>query len=106
MTLWRSIVAIFGGAIGLIGGYFVSVFIGIAIFPDSNLAPLPFLCCLWPLITVAAVAASLYVTIPRNMRSGESTDNQNCPECGYDLRGNLENEPGCPECGWGRGAAE
>ena len=24
-----------------------------------------------------------------------------CPQCGYDLRGDLE--PGCPECGWRRG---
>lgn len=24
-----------------------------------------------------------------------------CPQCGYDLRGDVE--PGCPECGWRRG---
>jgi len=31
-------------------------------------------------------------------------DPNRCPECGYDLRGNLD--AGCPECGWGRGDEE
>jgi len=41
--------------------------------------------------------ACAYVRRLMRIRSGR------CPQCGYDLRGDLER--GCPECGWGREVA-
>lgn len=48
-------------------------------------------------IAVVAVALICWVTGDRHWVSMRVEE---CPECGYDLRGSEE--PGCPECGWER----
>jgi hypothetical protein len=47
---WGAIggMAAAGFVVGLVGGYFLSVYLGLMLWPDSNLAPLPFLFTLWP----------------------------------------------------------
>ena len=43
---------------------------------------------------LVAVGLAIFYRRRRRLASGE------CPKCGYDLRGDLED--GCPECGWNR----
>ena len=47
---WGAIggMAAAGFVVGLVGGYFLSVCLGLMLWPESNLAPLPFLFTLWP----------------------------------------------------------
>jgi hypothetical protein len=48
------LLTVFGGlAVGVVVGYFASVFLGLYLWPDSNVAPLPFLFTLCPAITIA-----------------------------------------------------
>lgn len=47
-------------------------------------------------IALAPVLASRYLSARQRAERGR------CPECDYDLRGELDK--GCPECGWGRRA--
>jgi hypothetical protein len=34
---------------GLVGGYYLAVIIGLAVFPGSNIGPIPFILTVWPL---------------------------------------------------------
>ncbi|NOG53488.1 MAG: hypothetical protein HND57_04045 [Planctomycetes bacterium] len=54
----------------------------------------------WLIILVSGAAAfALSISdLRRHLRSAQGK----CPRCGYDLRGNRDDESGCPECGYGR----
>lgn len=71
-------------------------------FPDSVLGVL------WRSTSVGAVLVGLFAPvcvgvdeIAKSLRPTPPNDEQVCPSCGYDLRGEGSIK-GCPECGWKR----
>lgn len=58
------------------------------------------LCCALPVLTGLGVVLGGHVGIRIAMLRATGLTGH-CPQCRYDLRGQME--PGCPECGWRRG---
>jgi hypothetical protein len=47
--------------VGLVGGYFLAVIIGLAAFPDSNLGPLPFIFTVWPVTFAGSIVLAIWL---------------------------------------------
>jgi hypothetical protein len=44
---------------GFVGGYYLAVTIGLAVFPGSNLGPMPFIFTVWPLTFAGSVVLAV-----------------------------------------------